>query len=157
METSSCQEAPHGSPLYRAAVDLRDRLLRRPLGLVFTPEELAREVLHRHWVLLDASGAARACLMVVAAAAGTAQIRQMAVDTHLQGTGLGRRLMSEVETTLRREGLKTLFLHARAEAVGFYARLGYELDGPTFSEVGIPHRKMVKHLCPSPVPVEEEG
>ena len=140
-----CREVPHDSPLYHAAVALRDRLLRRPLGLVFTGEDLAAEAANRHFVLLEGTGI-RACLMVVPHAPGVVQIRQMAVDERLQGTGLGRRLMSAVEETLRAEGIIRVFLHARDSAIGFYARLGYTAEGDRFTEVGIPHRRMVKRL-----------
>jgi len=39
-----------------------------------------------------------------------------------------------------------MVLHAREAAIPFYLRLGYELEGEPFTEVGIPHRRMVKLL-----------
>src|SRR5690606_36025981 len=43
LPMSTIREVPYGSPLYYAVTELRRELLRRPLGLDFTPEELARE------------------------------------------------------------------------------------------------------------------
>ena len=43
---------------------------------------------------------------------------------------------------LRRE----VTLHARANVVGFYERLGYSAQGDPFLEVGIPHRHMRRAL-----------
>jgi predicted GNAT family N-acyltransferase len=35
-------------------------------------------------------------------------------------------------------------LHARADVVGFYARLGYTVQGEPFTEVSLTHRAMTK-------------
>jgi predicted GNAT family N-acyltransferase len=37
-------------------------------------------------------------------------------------------------------------MHARNTALGFYLKCGYELKEKEFTEVGIPHRYMEKHL-----------
>jgi predicted GNAT family N-acyltransferase len=39
-----------------------------------------------------------------------------------------------------------MVLHARETAVPFYLKLGYEVVGGQFEEVGIPHFKMEKKL-----------
>ena len=140
-----CREIAHDTILYLAAVGLRDRMLRRPLGLTLSIEELARESAHRHFVLVDGASVV-ACLMVVPVAAGVVQIRQMAVDDARQGTGLGRLLMSETERLLASEGIGEVFLHARETAIGFYTRLGYAPSGERFTEVGLVHQRMGKAL-----------
>jgi predicted GNAT family N-acyltransferase len=37
-------------------------------------------------------------------------------------------------------------MHARKSAVGFYEKLGYEIEGDEFEEVTIPHYEMQKTL-----------
>jgi predicted GNAT family N-acyltransferase len=43
-------------------------------------------------------------------------------------------------------GFAEIVLHARANVVPMYEKLGYEVIGEPFEEVTIPHRKMRKSL-----------
>lgn len=138
--------------LYGEALALRDAVLRRPLGLAF-PEDIAEgERDHRHFALVwegKEGGKERvlACLMVVSHSDERLQIRQMAVAEADQGRGHGRHLMLAVEQLVREGGFRgCLFLHARATAVSFYARLGYNVVGAPFEEVGLIHRLMEKEV-----------
>jgi len=45
-------------------------------------------------------------------------------------------------------GYREIVLHARESAVRFYESVGYVAEGEAFTEVTIPHRKMVKRLAP---------
>ena len=45
-------------------------------------------------------------------------------------------------------GLTELFCHAQLPAVGFYAALGWKVEGGVFQEAGIDHQRMV--LRPEP-------
>jgi predicted GNAT family N-acyltransferase len=74
------------------------------------------------------------------------KIRQVAVDFSLRGKGHGREIMLCSEEWAKEAGFKTVSLHARAVVMEFYLKLGYEIVGDGFEEVGIPHRKMVKKL-----------
>jgi len=42
-------EAPYGSDLYAQALKLREAMLRKPLGLTLSQEELADDALRRHF------------------------------------------------------------------------------------------------------------
>jgi hypothetical protein len=46
MNSLSFKIINHGSPEYEAAVKLREGILRKPLGLIFLPEELEAEKEH---------------------------------------------------------------------------------------------------------------
>lgn len=136
----------HGSPAYWQAVELRRRVLRIPLGLDFTDAELAAESDDLHLVARDADGNVSGCLILVDAGSGVVKMRQVAVDPALQRLGLGTELVRASEQIARERGFLVMRLHARDSAVPFYARLGYEVEGPEFEEVGIPHRKMARPL-----------
>ncbi len=41
-------------------------------------------------------------------------------------------------------------MHARATAIGFYEKCGYDRLGETFLEQGIPHVRMQKRLARAP-------
>jgi predicted GNAT family N-acyltransferase len=75
---------------------------------------------------------------------GYAKMRQVAVSPDRQGSGLGRELVLESEAWARRNGFAEIRLHARLNAVPFYERLGYHVEGDEFLEVGIPHFLMRK-------------
>jgi ribosomal protein S18 acetylase RimI-like enzyme len=135
----------HGTIEYRQMVKLRDDILRRPLGLTFSPEELEAE---KDNMLIAAFEDERilGCCMLVEELPGTVRLRQMAVLNDLQGKGIGRALMNFAENLARDRGYKTLRMHARVNAVGFYEKVGYKVLGEQFVEVTIPHYVMEKML-----------
>ena len=59
--------------------------------------------------------------------------------TTLRGQGFGSRLMHSILAEARRQGAKTLRLHAQIPAVPFYERFGFQTLGESFSEAGISH------------------
>jgi ribosomal protein S18 acetylase RimI-like enzyme len=79
----------------------------------------------------------------------TGRLRAMAVDPLRQRAGVGAKLVALLEAMVRARGVAEVRLHARADAVSFYEKLGYEVVGAPFLEVGIAHRQMVKVLGPS--------
>ena len=135
----------HGSHEYRQMVKLRDDMLRKPLGLGFTPQELEEEkdnMLIAAFEEEDILG----CCMLVEENPQTVRLRQMAVLNDLQGKGIGRALMSFAENIARDLGYKVLAMHARKNALGFYEKMGYKVVGDEFLEVTIPHYVMEKQL-----------
>lgn len=135
----------HGSHEYRQMVKLRDDVLRKPLGLGFTPEELEEEkdnMLIAAFEEDDILG----CCMLVEENPRTVRLRQMAVLNDLQGKGIGRALMNFAENIARDRGYKVLSMHARKNAIGFYEKMGYRVAGDEFTEVTIPHYLMEKKL-----------
>jgi ribosomal protein S18 acetylase RimI-like enzyme len=127
--------------------DLRWRILRAPWG---EPRGSERDE-------LDAAGWHRmACLSgrVPAGVArlhlnspGQAQIRFMAVEPDCRQRGIGTALVVSLEDVARQLGATEIVLHARDEAVGFYAGLGYEVTGTAHILYGsIRHQAMRKRL-----------
>ena len=139
-------EIEFGSGLYREELELRDTMLRKPIGLKHSEAELGKEPGYRHFGLLIEERLI-ACLMVVPHGAGLVQIRQMAVREELQGRGYGRYLMTAVEPLLAVTGGGHIFFNARHTAIEFYTKLGYAGVGDPFTEVGIPHLRMEKALA----------
>lgn len=135
----------HGSSEYYQMVKLRDDILRKPLGLGFTPEELEEE---KDNMLIAAfeDDDILGCCMLVEEKSDIVRLRQMAVLNDLQGKGIGRALMSFAENIARDRGYKILSMHARKNAVGFYEKMGYKISGNEFIEVTIPHYVMEKRL-----------
>lgn len=147
-EPVECQvvEAPHGEPLYQRMVILRDAVLRKPLGLAFTPEQLAAEHSDLHFAVLSADEQVIGTVIASPRGSDSYQLRQMAIDDSYRGRGIGAKLLRAVESQLTERGTRELHLHARDHAVGFYAKQGYQAVGEEFVEVGIAHRRMTKRL-----------
>ena len=138
------KEISFGTDEYRLECALRNDVLRKPLGLELTAEELTREEDQLHFGLFEGDDNLVACVVAVRLSPTDARIRQMAVSPIHQRKGLGKRLMNELEANLRSRGLTHLVLHARASAVGFYERLGYTVTGEEFIDVTVAHFRMVK-------------
>ena len=138
------KEIAFGTAEYRLECELRNDVLRKPLGLSLTVEELAREEDQLHFGLFGPDDNLVACVVAVKLSPTDARIRQMAVSPVHQRKGLGKRVMSELETDLRSRGFTNLVLHARASAVGFYKTLGYTVVGDEFIDVTVAHLRMVK-------------
>ena len=126
-------------------VNLRNEILRKPLGLSLDRAELDRE---KDDILMGAFEDDRllGCCLLTRMDASTVRLRQMAVPNSMQGKGVGRALMIFAENIARDLGYKKLCMHARKTAIGFYQKLGYSIAGDEFEEVTIPHYIMEKSL-----------
>jgi len=126
-------------------VKLRDDILRKPLGLGFTPEELESEKDNMLIAAFD-DEMILGCCMLVEEQPGVVRLRQMAVLNDLQGKGIGRALMNFAENIARDRGFLIIRMHARVNAIGFYEKVGYKIRGEQFIEITIPHYVMEKKL-----------
>ena len=135
----------HGSPEYHKMVKLRDEILRKPLGLAFSREELEKE---KDDILVGAfeDDKILACCLLTETDPETVRLRQMAVKNNQQGKGIGHSMILFAETLARDKGYKKLMMHARDSAIGFYEKQGYKTMGEQFIEVSIPHHVMEKLL-----------
>lgn len=135
----------HSSPEYSQMVELRYQILRKPLGLNFTEEDLEKE---KQDILIGCfeDDKLEGCCLLTPAGENALRLRQMAVGIGLQGKGIGRVLMNFAENVARDTGCKKVLMHARQSAVGFYEKLGYKICSDEFEEVSIPHFVMDKEL-----------
>ena len=134
-----------GSKLQVQSIGLRYEVLRRPLGLFFSPSELAEEVNQIHIAVVKGERVL-AVLLLRILEGNVAKMRQVAVSASFQGQGHGKHLVKFSEEICRQKKVSRIELHARKTAIPFYLSLGYEAEGPEFEEVGIPHRKMYLEL-----------
>ena len=135
----------HGSKEYDQMIELRKSVLRKPLGLTYSTEDLERD---KNDLLIGAfeEDDILACCILTQKEPGTFQLRQMAVDQKRQRNGVGTAIMYFAENLAKDAGGKEVMMHARKTAMGFYEKLGYADVGDEFSEVGIPHVEMKKNL-----------
>ena len=139
------KQIDHGTKEYQQMVELRNEILRKPLGLVFDQKELAKEANDVLIAVLEEDKMLGCCLLT-RIDNQVVRLRQMAVQNNLQGKGIGASMMNFAENVARDAGYKKLVMHARKTATGFYEKLGYKISGNEFMEVSIPHYVMVKKL-----------
>ncbi|ESQ91989.1 hypothetical protein ABAC460_03575 [Asticcacaulis sp. AC460] len=135
----------HSTPDYDAMVALRRAILRTPLGLDFTAEQLTTEAGDIHLAAFageDLIGT----VVLTPYKADTFKLRQMAVADSHRGQSIGAQLLTAAEETARTEGATRIILAARVTARDFYARHGYIVEGDEYTEVTIPHVTMAKLL-----------
>jgi GNAT superfamily N-acetyltransferase len=139
------KQIDYGTAEYNQMVQLRKQLLRLPLGLNFTEEELQKE---KNDILIAAFDDDRilGCCMLCPLNKYTLRLRQMAVADNLQGKGIGASMMIFAENLARDKGYRHMLMHARDSAIGFYEKFGYKIKGTPFTEVNLPHHVMEKEL-----------
>lgn len=135
----------YGSSEYQEMISLREEILRRPLGLGFTVQDLEPD---KEDILIAAKddGKMIACCILRKESDEAIRLRQMAVKNNQQGKGIGQQVMRFAETLARDKGYRIMVMHARDTAIGFYQKQGYKVVGDMFHEVTIPHHRMEKIL-----------
>lgn len=134
-----CEEIKHGSKEYQEAVSLRFEILRKPLGLEFSKEQLEAESNSFHLVCFDGERIVACVILEPKSENNKFKMRQVAVARDYQGQGVGSKLVKFSEAFAKSKGVKTMVLNARETASDFYQKLGYQRHGEQFLEVGIPH------------------
>ena len=135
-----------GTPAFDEAVQLRYEVLRRPLGLTYTVEQLAAEYDQLHLAAYSDAAVLVGYLNLTPQDAQIVKMRQVAVAPTWQRKGVGNALVKASEELSQQLGFARMVLHARETAVPFYNALGYNSVGAQFEEVGIPHFRMEKAL-----------
>lgn len=132
-------------PEYLLSLILRYKILRIPLGLTFSSSDLAKDKYDTHLGIFEGE-AILATLILTAMPNGTVKMRQVAVDDQQQSKGLGKMLVNFADDYAKSKGFKLIHCHARDTAKNFYLKQGYSIVGDEFTEVGIKHYYMEKHL-----------
>ena len=144
--TLRCGQAEIGTPAYQSTLELRQRVMRLPLGLDLYQGDMSREEEFVHFAAMDEKDRAWGVVVADLRPDRTVEVRAAAVDLRIQRPGCGRRLMTMMEDYCRSRGMEEIILHSRKTAAGFYEQLGYTRTPGEFIEVTIPHCEMRKIL-----------
>ncbi|PWV56654.1 GNAT family N-acetyltransferase [Chitinophaga sp. S165] len=131
-------------PDYDQEVKLRNEILRKPLGMDLLTEDLSKEVNDIHIGLFHNTELIGT--LILTPGQGYVKMRQVAVAETARGINAGTRMVKFSEEVARERGYSRIELNARQEAVNFYLKNEYTIVGDQFTEVGIPHFKMIKEL-----------
>ena len=134
-------------------MDLRVRVLRKgtPVTHCDYPEDSLPDVVHL--AISDVSGARATSTWFSKECPerpGTPalQLKGMAVDEDLQGSGLGAMLVEAGLSLARERDAQLVWARARDSALGFYEKLGFAAMGDGFVDepTGMPHHIVVRTL-----------
>jgi predicted GNAT family N-acyltransferase len=139
------KKVDHNSPAYWEIIDLRHKILRKPLGLELTKQELMAESHQFHFGYYKNEELV-GCLVFVDKGNLDLKMRQVAIDEEFQGLGVGSKMVAESEKWAVENGYNKIVLHARVVAKNFYKKMSYQVVGSSFLEVGLPHFKLFKLL-----------
>lgn len=142
MEIRTPQTAAEWDKYY----DLRYRILREPLGKERGSERNDGDEAGIHFAVFDGESIL-AIARLDRVDDTVCQVRFVAVETTIQGKGLGKKIMDAVEKRGTEKGYSKLILHARDYALPFYEKLGYTLLGPSYKLFDVlQHFEMEKQL-----------
>jgi len=126
---------------------LRWDILRKPWQQALGSEQDTQEKYAIHRMIVDEQDNVVAVGRLDKSTEQQGQIRFMAVDDDAQGKGLGKKIINALEKKAKQVGLNDVFLNARENSVGFYQKLGYELQGYSHTLYGVvKHYRMIKKL-----------
>ena len=141
------KKVPFASESYDEMKRFREGILRLPLGLKLSVDDINGEDAQIHIAAIEDGGSIIGTVLLKPLSQDRVKLRQMAVSPSLQRRGIGRKLVDHAEESARALGFTTVELHARTYVQGFYEKLGYQIDGEPFIEVSLQTIKMIKRLA----------
>ena len=133
------------SEYYPLILNMRNEILRKPIGLELSESDTEDDPQGVHFVALK-DGKMAGTSQLLPLDVFNVQMRQMAVEPDCQKSGIGRLLISAMEDYAKQEGFSRITLNARKTAEGFYSALGYQCRGSYCNEKGIPHIAMYRDI-----------
>jgi predicted GNAT family N-acyltransferase len=134
------------SKLYQKAIDLRNEILRKPLGMDIDNDGFKDGEDHVHFVALEDDEVVGVVVLIPHWKEGVGKLRQMATAEKVRGKGYGIQLVKALEEYAAEQQMTSVFLHSRHYAAGFYEKLGYTIWSDVFQEVGMDHFAMQKRI-----------
>ncbi len=133
------------SPEYQELCELRNEVLRRPINLLLTEDDIQKEHNDLFIAAFDNLKIIGCCILTKIND-NLVKLRQMAIKTDYQHKGIGGKILKFAEQIAKENRYHRITLHARKEATKFYEKNGYQSEGEEFIEVGIPHFEMNKQI-----------
>ncbi len=135
---------------YPGAVALCEEVLRKPLGLNFSPDEAEEE---KNYVRVAGFLGEELCATAMLVQEGDVfKMQRVAVKQDLQNKGIGSQLLKFCEDFAAQNSAKMIYCHARdssgRSAVNFYLKNEYFCEDEEIIEDGIAHKFMWKPLLP---------
>lgn len=140
MEEIVLKEIRYGSGEYEMTRELRNRIMRAPIGLSIYDQDYTFEVNSR--MVGAFLGSNMLGCSIVGKMDGEYCLDFLCIDDKMQKSGIGSLLLKDVEEWIRRQGAPVLILEARVTAQKFYEKHGYEAYG----EIYLMEKSPVDHI-----------
>ena len=138
--------SPNSSHEFEEYDLFRWKILRKPLGKSIESLKDSFEDKSFHLIAIKESKII-ACGRLHFNSKLEAQVRYMAVEEHLQGQGIGKKILEILEYKAKQNNVTHVVLNARDHVIKFYENSGYRiLEKYNGSDTGIPHTTMRKKL-----------
>ena len=138
--------SPNSSHEFEEYDLFRWKILRKPLGKSIESLKDSFEDKSFHLIAIKESKII-ACGRLHFNSKLEAQVRYMAVEEHLQGQGIGKKILEILEYKAKENNVSHVVLNARDHVIKFYENSGYRiLEKYNGSDTGIPHTTMRKKL-----------
>ncbi len=128
------QRINYNSDSYYNSLGFRYKILRQPINLGLSEYDLKDEDKQIH-IVANCGNLVVGCVLLKPIDQERVRLRQMAVDDVLQGKGYGRKLVRFAEKIAQENGFKSIEMIARITAIGFYQKLGYQIESEEYEEV----------------------
>ena len=151
----------YGSEEYAKTLELRNEVMRKPLGRSIYDEDFSCEENQIIIGAFETNSMFTNLLIGVGVLsvveANTFMVEYLCVDSALQKKGVGTALMRCMEKIAADRGATKIVLDSRLTAIDFYQRFGYVQKGEIFHKEIAPggHIVMEKELTPVPEAVKE--
>ena len=145
MENFKVKLINYNSEEYKFEVELRNNVLRKPLGMNLYDENLNSEINDFH-IGAFVNDKLVGVLILTPLNEVDMKMRQVAVDEKFRQMNIGRKMVHFSEEFSINKGYKSMMLNARSTATGFYTKLSYNIISDLFLEINIPHYRMQKIL-----------
>lgn len=122
--TIDFQEVAFGGSQYKKLLEIRNEVLRKPIGMVLRPKDTASDGQEYHLAAFN-NGNAVGCALLRPLTDDSVQLRQMAILESYRGQNIGTKLVQFAEQFAVKKTFKTIETRARKSAEGFYRKLGY--------------------------------
>lgn len=121
------KEIQYGSGEYEMTRELRNKIMRVPIGLSIYDQDYTLEVNSRIVGAFD--GHTLLGCSIVGTLDGECCLDFLCIDDTVQKSGIGSMLLKDVENWVADQGIPLLILEARVTAQKFYEKYGYEPYG----------------------------
>lgn len=124
---------------------LRWEVLLKPQGIPPEMEMTTQEEKSLHLIALHQKKLV-GCILFYPESETKGRLYHMALSEEYQGKGFGRKLISTLERALMGRGIKEVYLDTPQDRVGFYIRMGYQMEGNVQLQNGQLQQRMIKKL-----------
>lgn len=124
------KEIAYAAEEYAKTLELRNKVMRIPLGLSIYDEDFSSE--QEALMVGMFEGENLLGVGVMSNNGPEYKLEYLCIDSEIQSCGIGANLLERLEAMAKEQGAEKILMDARVSAQKFYARHGYEAVGDIF-------------------------